>query len=714
MRKVLRLTWRVAFTLAATVAILWATGDADSSVHAAGEPLSLVVTDPLAAPLSCPCVQGYAQRKYEVLAEYLTTRLGRTVNITFAESIGAALDKEGVDEVHLVIGKDSVIRAQGERLELDVAPLARLVGKDGRVTQTGLIVVRNADPAKTVADLAGYRIIYGPPDCDEKFAAARTLIEEAGVEVVAAKDAEISEACSDGACMIIDWGDKVRGAAVISSYAQPLLEGCGTIKKGDLRVVGETEPVPFITAFATKLLSEDEQADVQRALYAAGKEPGMLLALETLVGFVPLDYKFLEPKNRTATSTDAKPKASDAKEQAAAPDSTTTINSWPGWLGPTRNGRVGWLPHELPATPRIVWRRALARAGMGGLAVADDTVFVGDRDAANRADVFRALDAATGDERWTITYPTIGQLDYDNAPRATPLVHQGRVYFFGAFGDLTCADAATGAIVWRTNIRLKFLATAEMPWGTCSSPLAVDDMIIVNPGAPQASIVALDAATGKVRWQTPGEPQGYGSLIVATLGGVRQVVGHTQTKLCGWDPATGRELWSLQPRADGDFNVPTPSVIDGKLLVATENNGGRLYAFDDQGRINPDPVAFNPELRPQMSTPVAVGSRVFCVNERLDCFDASAGLKRAWRLNDAAFTEFGAVLASEDRVLAQGRGGQLLLIDSTGDRPAIVSRWPLTANEADRAVQLYTFPALVGTRLYARCEHEILCVDLAG
>ena len=63
--------------------------------------------------------------------------------------------------------------------------------------------------------------------------------------------------------MIIDWGDKIRGAAVISSYAAPLLEGCGTIKKGDLRVVGETEPVPFVAAFATNLLNEDEQAEVQ-------------------------------------------------------------------------------------------------------------------------------------------------------------------------------------------------------------------------------------------------------------------------------------------------------------------------------------------------------------------------------------------------------------------------------------------------------------------
>ncbi|MBW3598872.1 MAG: hypothetical protein KY475_16560, partial [Planctomycetes bacterium] len=34
-------------------------------------PLTMVVMDPLAAPLSCPCVEGYAQRKYEALAAHL-------------------------------------------------------------------------------------------------------------------------------------------------------------------------------------------------------------------------------------------------------------------------------------------------------------------------------------------------------------------------------------------------------------------------------------------------------------------------------------------------------------------------------------------------------------------------------------------------------------------------------------------------------------------
>ena len=229
--------------------------------------------------------------------------------------------------MHLVIGKDSVIRAQGEKLE--ARRRRRWPASSARTastTQTGLIVVRHADPAQN-----GRRPGRLPHHCSARRTATRSsprpgrCSKKRASKLPPPKDAEISEACSDGACMIIDWGDKVRGAAVISSYAAPLLEGCGTIKKGDLRVVGETEPVPFITAFATNLLSEDEQAEVQRVLYDAGKEPGMLLALETLAGLrARWTYKFLEPKIRTATSTDAKPKPATQRTKRSRADDATT------------------------------------------------------------------------------------------------------------------------------------------------------------------------------------------------------------------------------------------------------------------------------------------------------------------------------------------------------------------------------------------------------
>jgi ABC-type phosphate/phosphonate transport system substrate-binding protein len=256
-------------------------------------PLTMVVMDPLALPLSCPCVKGYAQRKYEKLAEQLETSLHRPVKIFFNESLTAALKDQTDGKVDLIIGKCSVVEFDAKNSGRSIAKLAMLSDKEGVTTQTGLIVVPTDDPAKSPADLKEYRIIFGPPECDEKHNAVLALLKKHGVDPPA--KLETSPACSDGACLILEAGPDVRGAAAISSYARPLLEGCGTVKKGALRVVGTTEPVPFIGAFAVGA-SAAEQQHIAAALIKATEDPVLRVALETRDGFVAAD----SPPPRTA------------------------------------------------------------------------------------------------------------------------------------------------------------------------------------------------------------------------------------------------------------------------------------------------------------------------------------------------------------------------------------------------------------------------------
>ena len=255
--------------------------------RAAAAELTVIVMDPLAAPLSCPCVEGYAQRKYEVLAEYLQRKTGRTVRLEFVEALETALKEKTQGRADLVIGKDSVVRWDAKSQGIKVTPIARLTGKDGSTTQNGLFVVSRDDPAKSVKDLKGYRILFGPVECDEKHKAALAALSEA--QVPAPQQLEIDQACSDGACKVVELGPAGRAAAVISSYAAPLLEGCGTIQKGDLRVVGRTKPVPFITAFATSSVDSTLRQQLQSLLLDAASDPKLLEALESLVGFVPVD-----------------------------------------------------------------------------------------------------------------------------------------------------------------------------------------------------------------------------------------------------------------------------------------------------------------------------------------------------------------------------------------------------------------------------------------
>lgn len=267
------------------------------SEPAATEPLSLVVMDPLAAPLSCPCVEGYAQRKYEVLAEHLEKTLDRKVKLTFDGSLRLALKKTG-GTADIVIGKDSVVRSDAKAAKLPVTAVGRLTDRQGSTEQFGMIVVNKEDPAETVADLQGYTIIFGPAEAEEKHDAALELLHQSGIDIPKA-NRKIDLACSDGACKVIDMGPKSKTAAVISSYAQPLLEGCGTIKKGDLKVVAKTDRVPFVTAFVADSLGTDQRKKIEASLSSIALEPTVLEALESLVGFLPVDT----PPKQASTST---------------------------------------------------------------------------------------------------------------------------------------------------------------------------------------------------------------------------------------------------------------------------------------------------------------------------------------------------------------------------------------------------------------------------
>ncbi len=265
--------------------------------------LHVVVMDPLSAPLSCDCVKGYAQRKYEKLGDHLAKTLARPVKVTWSESLVKAVKETG-GPAQLVIGKHSVVLHDAAKLQRKMQPIAALSGSDGETTQSGLLVVRTTDPAKGASDLAGYRIFFGPEDCDEKSAVIVDLLKANKLPVPAEK--ETCPSCSNAAAKLMELKAGEKATAVISSYAERLLEGCGTVKKGDLRVIARSKPVPFITAFADASLSTAEQETLKTALLAVAEQVELLEALETEAGFVPFEPMKPEPSVTTDETTSKK------------------------------------------------------------------------------------------------------------------------------------------------------------------------------------------------------------------------------------------------------------------------------------------------------------------------------------------------------------------------------------------------------------------------
>jgi len=655
----------------------------DNIVGPPAEPLCIAVTDPLCIPLIADYLKNQIRRDYVPLEAFLAEKLRRPVEIFYTPTL-RDIRRTSEREIDLIIGKASLVSLETKDPPKSIRPIARLTDALGNSEIRGLFVVRSRSPARTIGDLEDHRILFGPPPDAERHAEALALLAENGVTPVpplriVPDSAEAIAAVAKGQ------GD----VAVVPDYLQPLLEELAGVEKGALRVVGQTAGQPFVTVFATPRISPSTERAILDVLMSVRDNAPLLTALASRSGFV------------TLTQTPQAPPSAQAQSSLPPP---APVSAWTDWRGTDRRGHSPDVPTELPATPRLLWKRRLTGSGLSGVSATAKHVIVADKSEQNDQDIWRCLDAETGREVWTIAYPTPKEMEFTNVPRAAPVVHGGLAYLLGAFGDLHCVSVEGSRIVWRRNLIKEF--DAKLPtWGMCSTPLLVDDMLVVNPGAPDASLVALGLYTGETLWQTPGEPSGYGSLILGTFGGVRQIVGHDAASLAGWDPNTGRRLWTLLPARKGDFNVPTPLDLDGKLLVATENNGARLYDFDANGRIHPIPISQNRRLAPDTSTPVAIDGLLFGCSRGLHCLDLTDSLNTLYTSDGGgAFNDYAALIAGNGHDLAITVKGELILLKATRDAFTPVARLQLFDD-----TEVWSHPALVGNRLYIRSMKEICC-----
>jgi outer membrane protein assembly factor BamB len=290
------------------------------------------------------------------------------------------------------------------------------------------------------------------------------------------------------------------------------------------------------------------------------------------------------------------------------------------------------------------------------------------------------------------------------------------VFLFGAFGDLRCVDRETGARIWERRLARDY-QTPRLEWGLTVTPLLADGLLVVQPGGRNGCLVALDAATGVEVWKTEGGKPGHAALVVADVSGRRQVIGYDANSLGGWDLRTGERVWTITPPVTGDFQVPTPILVQRpgegpRLFVASENNGSRLYAFRADGTVDPDPISAFDRLAPDTHTPVILGDRVYGIHSGLYCLKLNEGLAPAWRYKDRAFVKYGSLIgaAATKRLLATTLDGILILLEDRGESVAELDRLVLGNDET----KMLSHPALVGTRLYLRLGETIACLELGA
>src|SRR6476620_11629355 len=229
--------------------------------------------------------------------------------------------------------------------------------------------------------------------------------------------------------------------------------------------------------------------------------------------------------------------------------------SWPQWRGPNRDGiskETGLLKQWPAEGPPLVWKATGAGRGYSSFSISDGKLFTmglrGDRE------FVIAFDVATGKEAWATPHGSAFRNDRGDGPRGTPTIDGDRLYALGGNGDLSALDTKTGKIVWTLNILQKF--GGENPkWGISESPLVIGEKVLVNPGGPNASVMALNKKDGTVIWKTQSDQAGYSSALSVQVGGTTQIVFFTDQRALGVYLKDGKFLWSYPKASNNVANV---------------------------------------------------------------------------------------------------------------------------------------------------------------
>jgi len=314
--------------------------------------------------------------------------------------------------------------------------------------------------------------------------------------------------------------------------------------------------------------------------------------------------------------------------------------NWPAWRGPTHDGvsretglAVSWSPTE-----NVRWKVKLPSSGNSTPVVWGDRVFITQADdvtkwppkvpenfaggssaggfaVAEKRSVM-CFDRTDGKLLWKqdvvykepeITHPT------NPFCSASPVTDGERVIAHHGSAGLVCYDFA-GKELWRYDSgKLVHL------WGTASSPILYGDLCIIwcGPGQRQF-LLALDKRTGTKVWETPeaGGDDGitsrtfvgtWATPVIAKVGDADQLIFAVPRAIKGYDPKTGKELWSS--RGAGVHCYTSPLFVDGLAIY-----GQSLVKLGGTGDLSKNVLKHRVGSM-NISSAVAVGDHLYTYND---------------------------------------------------------------------------------------------------
>jgi outer membrane protein assembly factor BamB len=255
-------------------------------------------------------------------------------------------------------------------------------------------------------------------------------------------------------------------------------------------------------------------------------------------------------------------------------------------------------------------------------------------------------------------------------------------------------------------------------------------LCLVGAG-PDATVVALDKATGKVSWRavsSKGGP-GYSAPVLVSAAGADQLIQWHGGAVSSLDPATGKVYWKV-PYDGRDMLAATPVRQGNLLLVSAFFDGSMMLELSEDKpgasllwRGSSHSEVKTDGLHSTIATPVIKDGYVYgvCSYGQLRCLDARTG-KRVWETQEV--TRENARWASAfithqgERFLINNDRGELIIAELSPegyreiDRTQLIAPTTPPGNKREKGAVNWVLPAYANRHVVIRNDREAIRASL--
>lgn len=386
----------------------------------------------------------------------------------------------------------------------------------------------------------------------------------------------------------------------------------------------------------------------------------------------------------------------------------------PGGLGV---GKASSLPTRWNDTEKVVWKTEVPGAGTSSPVIYKNRVFLTYQtgyavDSNNPGDIndlkrhVLCVDAESGKSLWQwhaeTVLPEIDTRRFRSYASSTPTVDDEGVYCFLGKSGVVALDHE-GNLLWQASV-----GTETHGWGSASSPILYQNLVIVNAFVECGQLVALDKTTGKEVWRAGELKESWNTpLLVPLPNGKTELVVAMAGKILGFDPGTGESLWSC----DGPRWYIVPSLVAHEGVVYCLSGKGvetaKAVRAGGRGDVTDSHVVWTTKKGSNVSSPIYYQGYLYFAHEATGvayCLNAATGDIVYERSLPQAGGVYASPVICDGKLYYLSRWGGVLVLAAKPEFEL------LAQNQLPDQRDVNSSPAISNNRLFLRMNRYLYCI----